>query len=388
MAIRELDPGQSHTFAEPITLRVELTGVAGQATLRPLDQAGGESAHIRLTPREVILTPQPRRVRLVVTPTAGNSFPAGTDIGLTLRTEGPSSSPEEILVSRVDLGALSSYELAVVEFAVNRVVLNVAGASSERIRGEETGERVYTSGQTFSDPLAHAALSPPADEHHVWLQPGRYAMRDAGQLAHFGRFDDPPSSWGLILDGSVSMQRLRATGELERLVGLVSGIMVEWTRRWATASVVAGVRVVEVSSVAAPPHALIDAAFNNSAPSSWAGTGAAAASVMRKLGGRGAVIVITDGAPGDLAQLTDVARANPDVQCTVVATGVSAAYGLTSDGQLAWWQEELAGLSSFAALPNTRVVAVQVRANGLLELSGDRAAEVALRLAQGAGVPA
>lgn len=385
MAIRELDPGQSHTFAEPTTLRVELTGVAGRATLKALDQAGGESARIRLTDGEIILTPQPRRVRLVVAPATGASFPAGTSIGLTLRTEGPSSSAEEILVSKVDVGALGSYELAVVEFAVNRVVLNVAGRANDGVDVAEAAAPVFTSGNPVACPGSHAQHIPDEDQQHAWLQPGRYALRDARQLNDLGQIDEPVTSWGLVLDGSVSMQRLHGTGELDRLVGLVSGVMVEWTRRWATATAVAGVRTTEVSAASTQPQALTDAAFSSSAPSSWAGIGAAAASVVRKLGSSGALVVVADGVPGDIAQLTEVVKASPGVRFTVVATGVSASHGLKSDGGLAWWQEELAGLDVLTELPNSRVVAVQLRPTDRLDLGGDRAAEVALRLTQTVG---
>src|SRR5690348_4013025 len=118
MAIRELDAGQSHTFPST-ALRVQLTGASPNAgvLLRALDQAGDESVTVRLTDIEVVLTPQPRRLRLVATPSNGGSFPAATSLGLTLRTEGASVVGEQILVSAVDVGALMSHEVAVLEFA-------------------------------------------------------------------------------------------------------------------------------------------------------------------------------------------------------------------------------------------------------------------------------
>jgi hypothetical protein len=191
-----------------------------------------------------------------------------------------------------------------------------------------------------------------------------------------------------VLDGSVSMQRLSASGELERLVGLVSGVMVEWTKRWATTSVVAGVRVSEVSAAATQPNALTYAAFDGTAPSSWASVGAAAKSVARRVGRTGAVVVICDGVPGDLSQLDAVVGEYPGVRYAVVTVGVSASYALSSDEQLAWWEDELAGFSEFASLPNTAVIAIQQRDSGQLELAGSRAAEVALRLTQELGASA
>src|SRR4051794_9676287 len=117
MATTELDPGQSHVIPGVVALRAALVGGEGAVELRALTLAGDSSAHIRLTPGEMILTPQPRRVRMVVVPVGGGQFPARSIIGLSLSTEGQSVADEEVLVARADLGALDSHELAVVEFA-------------------------------------------------------------------------------------------------------------------------------------------------------------------------------------------------------------------------------------------------------------------------------
>src|SRR4051812_24980859 len=103
MAITELDPGQSHTIAGPVALRVVLVGGQGVAELQALDRVGDETVPrpTRLTPTEMILTPQPRRVRLVVVPTGGGSFPPQSSIGLALRTEGRSLSRDEVIVAQV-----------------------------------------------------------------------------------------------------------------------------------------------------------------------------------------------------------------------------------------------------------------------------------------------
>src|SRR4051812_44362262 len=123
MLIKELDPGQSHTFGL-FPLRVEITGApaTGVVRLMAVDQAGHESVTVRLTDTEVVLTPQPRRLRIVAEPVGGGSFPGGLRIGLAIRNEVANVASEQVLVSAIDVGALSSHEIAVLEFAADRSI--------------------------------------------------------------------------------------------------------------------------------------------------------------------------------------------------------------------------------------------------------------------------
>lgn len=380
MAIKELDAGQRHTFA-PSALRVQLTGpVHGSGvTLRALDQAGGESITVRLSDVEVVLTPQPRRLRLVAAPTDGGSFPAGTSIGVTLRTEGASAAAEQILVSQFDAGALNTFEIAVLEFAADRAVLTVSGSGQQLPATAPVAQQEFTSGSVFqSAPTTGVAPSQARveDEEHHWLQPGRYALRDAGKL---GQSDTPVTAWGVVLDGSGSMRDLCDNGQLDALVQVVCGTYVHWTKTWASASVVAGVRVSDVPNAATDPKELTEAAFVGKEPSSWSTLAEGAALVVNRVGPGGAVLIVTDGVPGDIVGLSDLAAAHPDIRFTVITTGVSR-YALSSDAHQNWWEEDLAGLEPIDALANISAVAVRLTPDGLLELSGTRAAELALRL--------
>jgi hypothetical protein len=380
MAIKELDSGQRHTFA-PSALRVQLTGAMyGGAVLRALDQAGNESITVRLSDAEVVLTPQPRRLRLVATPTHGGSFPAGTSIGVTLRTEGASTATEQILVSEADAGALSAFEIAVLEFAADRAVLTVSNTGLLLPSTSPSPELEFTSGSVFGTPQA-ATLTPQRltaaeDDHPSWLQPGRYALRDAAKL---GMSDVPVTAWSVVLDGSGSMHPLHDNGQLDVLVGVVCGTYVHWTKQWASASVIAGVRVTEVITAAQGPQELTKAAFADKEPNSWSTLGEAARQVVNHMGPHGAVLIVTDGVPGDIERLCELAEANPASRFTIVTTGMSR-YALSSDAQQNWWQEELGGMAPIDALPNISAVAVRVTPEGLLDLSGSHAAELALRL--------
>lgn len=393
MAIKELDAGQRHIFA-PSALRVQLTGpVHGEGVLlQALDQAGGESVTVRLSDVEVVLTPQPRRLRLVATPKAGGWFPAGTSIGVTLRTEGASSAAEQILVSQFDAGALSTFEIAVLEFAPDRAVLTVSGSGQQLPASTSAEQQQFTSGSVFQGSSATAgstpattggargSAGPPAalgdGDDLPWLQPGRYALRDAAKL---GTPDAPVSAWGIVLDGSASMHDLHHSGQVDALVGLVCGAYVHWTKTWASASVLAGVRVTDFAEATTDPTELFKAGFVDAEPSSWSSVAEGAALVAGRVGAQGAVLIVTDGVPGDIARLAEVAAANPGVRFSIITSGVSR-YSLSSDGQHDWWREELAGLEPIDSLPNISAVAVRQAPDGRLELSGTRAAELALRV--------
>jgi hypothetical protein len=385
MAIKELDPGQRHTFAEPTPLRVELQAAAGGVELQPLDQAGGRSAHITLTPTSLILTPQPRRVRLVAVPVGASTFEPGTSVRLSVRTEGPTAVPEDVQVTPVDLGALGQHELAVIEFAENRIVLTVSPAAGPPPPPPPDAGTLDAVDPEMSPAPVPARIvgspAPPDDEEHAWLKPGRYALRSARHLDQGGRVSDAPGGWGLVLDASPSMRLLQESGQLTDLIAIVSGINVEWTGRMPAALAVASGRAEEVPVASWHPAQLEAAAYDELAPSSWAATGAAAELVCARLGGTGSVVVVTDGVPGDIERLTGVARSHPSTWFSVVVPAVSREHAVDGAHNLAWWQDELAGLADFAALTNTKVVAVDA-AGHRPEVDQERAARVALRLTE------
>ena len=384
MAIKELDGGQSHTFA-PTALRVTLTG--GKASqpprLRVVDQAGADSVAHRLGATEVVLTPQPRRLRLMAVPERGGAFAPGTHLGLTIRTEGAATTSEQVLVSSFDVGALMDFEFGVLEFAQTRAVLRVSEAADEDAPISVPSQPDITSGEAFAG--GGAALGPlpvhVTNDDVTWLEPSRYALRDAGKLGPLGT---PSALWGLVLDGSASMRELYRAGQLQPLVSLVLGSHVLGARTWPQVCLTAGVRVAEATATPINPEALLGEAFDDTEPASWAPLGRAARRVSQSTGNGGTVLVVTDGVPGDVANLVRLAESSPGVRLMVVTVGVSS-HNLPSDGECAWWEEELSGLSSLDALPNAQVVAVRRARDGRLDLSGARAAELALFLSRSGG---
>jgi hypothetical protein len=397
MATKELDPGQQHTFALA-PLRVQLTGTFGAGVvLRAVDQAGAESpqATVRLTESEMVLTPQPRRVRLVASP-AGGSFAAGTTLGLMVRTEGANVAADQVMVSPFDVGALKSREIAVIEFAEGRSVLSVLaapGGGSPLVApppsSAQADSRLASAQAAPASPAAPApaygAAAPRQDllgddDQLPWLQSGRYAFRDADKVSGSGPGPEAPvTSWGIVLDGSASMRRLWSEGHLEDLITLVAGIGVEWTRTWPGAAVAAGVKVTNNPSALRDPVALLAAGFGTLEPSSWSNLATGVEQAFGLLGRDGLVLVLTDGVPGDVDRLAALASALPQARIGLVTLGRSG-YGLPSDGPCDWWSEELAGLEDLAALANVRVAAVQRRDDGSLNLSERRPAELALAL--------
>lgn len=379
MAIKELDAGQKHTFA-PTALRVELTGAAhgGGIVLTAVDQAGHESETVRLTDVDVVLTPEPRRLRLVAAPTRGGSFPAGTSLGLTLRTEGASVAAEQILVSTVDVGALAHHELAVLEFASDRAILTVSSTRGGHapVAPPRSRSESFISGELWDGAAAAAARTGPDDSESTWLRWGRYAFRDAHKLGTSG---PPPTGWGIVLDGSASMCRLHSLGQLESLLHVVCGTYVQWAGEWPLVSMVAGVRALTVDAAATDPLLLANAAFGEAEPSSWSSICETTRAALRRIPPAGAMLIVTDGVPGDIERLIALSAENPAVRFTIVTTGVSR-FGLTSDGEPDWWAEELLGLDRFASAANCAAVAVRLRVDNQLELGEARAAELALAI--------
>lgn len=373
MAIKELDAGQTYSF-RPTAVRVQLTGAVlpGGVRLVALDQADHEAETVRLTDTEMVLIPQPRRLRLVAVPSRAASFPAGVSLGLTVRTEGESTAMEQILVSVVDVARLRSHELAVLDFASDRAVLTVSKTRGGIAPGDVSMPDGAVEVVTVRDGLRHTR---PDDAEHAWLQAGRWAHRDAEKL---GEVASPPASWGVVLDGSASMRRLHLAGELEPLLALACGIHVQWSSAWSAAAAVAGVRVVEADSSATDPGVLTRTAFDGAEPSSWSSVAAATAALLKRMGPDPAVLVVTDGVPGDLDRLTTCFADHPRARFAVLTTGVSSR-GLPSDGPIDWWQEELAALAALEA-PNVAVVALTLDAARRINLDGSRPAELALSL--------
>jgi hypothetical protein len=364
--VKELDESESYAFS-PTPLRVILTGVKADAgvTLRALDQAGNEATSHRLSAIEMILTPQPRRLRLVATPSTSRTFAPGTHVGLSLRTEGTSTEPEQIIVSQSDVGALSSREIAVLEFTVAKSVITVSGGGSGEQGTAPGSGYVPVEGQSAND--------------QEWLRAGRYAFRDA---AGSDVAEQSPSSWGLVLDGSASMAALHAAGQLDDLLVLAAGVMVEWTGRVPDAIALTGPgKFVEVPSARQDPRNLSAFAFTDREPALFAELAPTIQWVAGRLGGDGMVLVVTDGAPADLDAIVRLVEGIPRFVLSLVTIGRSK-FSLPSDVPHQWWEEELSALEPLASLPNVRIVALGRGAGGSLsvELGDSRPSQLAAQL--------
>jgi len=364
--VKELDASESYSFAST-PLRIVLTGITADAgvTLQAVDQAGNESASHRLSAIEMILTPQPRRLRLVATPSSSTTFAPGMHVGLSLRTEGASAEPEQIIVSQVDVGAFSSHEIAVLEFAVGKSVITVTGGRSP--------ERVTPEG------IASAPTEDSGAGDQAWLQPGRYAFRDAVRSTHV---EQSTLSWGLVLDGSASMAALHAAGQLDELLVLVAGVMVEWTGRTADGAALTGPRqFVEVPSAAQDPRNLSASAFTDREPASYCELAPAIDCLATRMGGEGVVVVVTDGVPADVEAIVHLMEANPRLTQSLVTIGQSK-HSVPADVPQQWWEEELSALDPLAALTNVRIVALG-RGTGVapcVDLGDGRPAQLAAKL--------
>jgi hypothetical protein len=340
--VKELDESESYTFAST-PLRVILTGVDADAGVRlqAVDQAGNESASHRLSAIEMILTPKPRRLRLVATPGTSATFAPGTHVGLSLRTEGPNAGSEQIIVSQFDVGAFDSREIAVLEFAVGKSVITVTSSRAPAAHTPKASGFV---------PSANAEV--PDQE---WLQSGRYAFRSAVGSKHV---QQTAASWGLVLDGSASMAALYAAGQLDDLLLLAAGVMVEWTGRTAGAAAFTRPRqFVGVSSAGQDPRTLSSSAFTDREPALYSQLAPAIQSVGADLGGDGVVVVVTDGVPSDVDAIADLMARSPRLVLSLVTIGRSK-YSLPADLPEQWWEEELSAMDPLAGLSNVRIVAL------------------------------
>jgi len=319
----------------------------------------------------MILTPQPRRLRMVATPNASTTFAPGTCIGLSLRTEGASAESEQIIVSQSDVGAFGSREIAILEFAVGKSVITVAGGrSSERDRPQGGGS---------------AQVGDVAVVDQEWLQPGRYALRDAIGSTHVER---STSSWGLVLDGSASMAALHAAGQLDELLVLIAGVMVEWTGQAAGGAALSGPRqFVDVPTARQDPRNMSAFAFTDREPALYSELVPAIQFLATRMGGEGVVVVVTDGVPADVDAIAQLMQDNPGLTQSLVTIGRSK-HCVPADVPQQWWEEELSALDPLAALPNVRIVALGRGTGGspCVDLGDGRPAQLAAKLISPLGV--
>jgi hypothetical protein len=377
--VKELDPGESYQFA-PTPLRVVLDGnTEGRVELRAIDQADDDVSPIRLSATEIIVTPKPQRLRLRAVPVGGGTFAPGTHIGMSLRTEGAASVNEQIIVPTSDVGALPHRDLAVLEFAPNRAVLTVS---------KETGwrpeQRVAPSPRSGTNSLTVTRPEPrgPSVVDDPGLETGRYALRTA---ARSGPLGTPPTCWGLVLDGSASMQALGETHVVEDLALVISGVLVEWAGHGAVSTSYSGVDTVSaVPDGGADPRRFVRSALVDREPSSLSFLTPALRRAISEVGTSGAVVILTDGVPGDVDALAQELERHPEVTCAVVSLGVSH-HGLPSDAVTSWWREELVALDPLAALDNVGVVALTLDHERRLVLDAPRDAEFARALTAALG---
>ncbi|WP_028636928.1 hypothetical protein [Nocardioides sp. URHA0032] len=381
VANRELDPGQSHDLPHA-ALEVTLTGADPRVVqLAALDQAGHETTvMIRKSATEVVITPEPRRLRLVTRPVDSRAFPAGTTLGLTVTTLGASVATEQVLIAQVDVGALPNCELAVVEFAPGRSIITASDTGLVPANPGAPEER-FTSGDLFGGERESVALVRPDDTAHPWIRPGRYALRDTSRLSSTAqRNDGTGKAWAVALDGSASITSALPRESLTAVLELACGTLVEWTGNWASEAVLSGVSAVAVADARTDPSALVAALYESVEPASWCYVAATAAELAGRVGPGGVVLLVADGVPGDLPALLDLARQHRQVDFRLLTFGRSRV-GLTSDlGDVEWWAEELSGLELAEGVDNFSAVAVQLGPAGEPSLGGSRAAELAARL--------
>ena len=153
------------------------------------------------------------------------------------------------------------------------------------------------------------------DGDDFWLQPGRYALRDAAKL---GKPDTPASAWGVVLDGSGPCTTFTTVGPARRACRPRLWRPTSTGRRGGRArpcSPASG--STDVPSAAHGPHRADQGGLRRRGaelvvrPSPrvppWSSD---------RVGAQGAVLIVTDGVPGDIDRLSDLAAANPGVRFT------------------------------------------------------------------------
>lgn len=361
---RELTPGMSMEFP-PVPLRLALTGVTDGVRVRTVGPGSVEAGGRRVSDTELIVLPIEGTYRVDAVPAVGPAFPASSRLGIDITTDSATVESRQGFLQPADVGALQSIELVTVSFRAGGWVVTAAPTA------RQPGARRVSLARNGQHPQPEGQID---DKTHPWVGPGRFAYRSA--LSNGARMRPTGDrSWALVLDSSASMRSAFRPSELEHLVILVAGIFGEWTGRPPAAAYATG--LTQPHRVPHPdPRALAAVSFNDAQPASWSIVTPAIRASAGTIGGPGAVVVVTDGVPGDVADLLALAQDEPALDLFIVTTGISR-FGLSTDtrGREAW-EEELSGLEPVAALPNVRIAAL---ARGL-DLDEERSAAFASAL--------
>lgn len=333
--IVELTAGHETRLAAGV-LRLRLVGTAQGAVLTARDKQGADVTFRRIDSGTILVHPARGLASILVTPTSGATFEPASRVGIDVQGEGGSEG-RQVIVSQADVGALTNYEVARLEPLGGAEWLIVASpAPSGEIAPTEAAQ-------------SRSGLD---ERRYPWLAAGRYAVRGA----RGGAGVDPSGSpWAMVLDGSVSMHRVFASGDLSQLVELVAGTLGEATGRLPLAMYTTGVTApIRVDDAIEQPAALVESSVQCSRPPTWSIVAPAIASAVQS--GAQVVALVTDGVPGDVRDLALFAAEHPDTQLVVVAAGHSR-FALP-DRATSTDLEELGALVELEQAPNVMVVAV------------------------------
>jgi hypothetical protein len=206
------------------------------------------------------------------------------------------------------------------------------------------------------------------------MAPGRYAIRTAAQRK---TLTAAPNEWTLVVDASASMTHIVRSGSLTPLVNLVAGMMVEWTGTPLTSLIACGASgPFEVADAGGDPGAAVTGAYENHVPGSSFTLTAALAMSQRRTVPSGAVVVVTDGVPGDIDRILDGSR-HADSPAIFVVTMGESVLNVPLQPPPAWWREELAPLTQLHDYPNVFAVALRLDEEELPRIDEIEAAELA-----------
>lgn len=339
---RELTPGMSMDFP-PVPLRVALTGVTDGVRVQVLRRDSSEAGGRRVSDTELIVLPIAGSYAVEAVPAEGVAFGAGSRLGIDVTTDSSSVESRQGFLQPADVGALQSVQLATLTYRSDGWVVTAASAGHAAF--ERKGRK-------------HRPTAAIDDQAHPWVGPGRFALRravaDGVQIrSSEGR------GWGLVLDSSASMRGTFRQAELEHLVQVVAGVFGEWTAQPPAASYLSG--VTQREEVTGPdPRDAVGQAFAAAQPAAWSIVTPAVRACADVAGESAAVLVFTDGVPGDVADLRDLLEDEPSLEVFLLTTGVSR-FGLPSDtADREAWQEQLSGLELLAELPNVTIAALRV----------------------------